>query len=599
MFTLWTASPDPRREAVHRGTTTFALVLALLLLWSVVHHYLGLAGDARLYAVQALARVHPNLLQDLYLRNTSQDSYTLFSDIYSRCIGLLGLRNAALTLTVAFKVVFFAAAWALARRLYEGACAFWAVALLVLVPGTYGAYGVFHYAEDWLTARSVAEALVVTSIACSLHGRRLAGLLIACGAMLLHPLVALPGLIWLVCLWLPFRMSIAGAAAGTILVLAIPSIASSEPSTSHFMVVMDPLWLEVVRERSQFLLLQFWRTSDWSLNARPFLSLSLSVLAIDDARIRKVGAAAILVGAAGLLVALIASFSSPVSILLQGQAWRWVWITSFTSVLLLVPTLRALWREKTCGLIGVVLVVGGWSFSAVGGSICLALALTLWLARDFIEDPVSNYLLDMRISFPLLPLSAAKAVAFCNRANRGIALTLVTGSLLAASLYTLPRALHDGTSIGSGVEIDAYSDWRRAIPPEANVWVAPAYNSAAFAWFTLERPSYLTVDQSSGVVFSQATALEVRRRSLVLLPFMDPDWRLRSNGAQTRRGGDNGSPSVRPLTRERLTKVCRDPQLGFVVATENIGYEALRHPLAGGQQGWYLYDCRIVNKSPA
>lgn len=596
---MWTASTDPRRDAVHSGTTTLALVLALVLLWSLAHHYLGLAGDARLYAVQALARVHPNLFQDLYLRNTSQDSYTLFSSIYSRCIGLLGLRYAALTLTVAFKVVFFAATWALARRLNQGACAFWAVALLMLIPGAYGAYGVFHYAEDWLTARSVAEALVVTSIACSLYGRRLAGLLIACGAILLHPLMALPGFLWLVCIWLPFRVSIAGAAAGTVMVLTIPLIASAEPSTSHFLVVMDPLWLEVVRERSQFLLLQFWRAIDWSVSARTFLSLSLSMLVIDDARIRNVGAAAILVGAAGLLVALIASLSTPVSILLQGQAWRWVWITSFASVLLLAPTIRALWHGKTCGLIAVVLVVCGWSLSVVAGSICLALALSLWLARDFMKDPLSNYLPEVRISFPVLPRSTAKAVAFCNRANRGVVLVLVTCGLFAASLYTLPRALHDGTSIGSGVEIDAYSDWRRAIPPRANILVTPAYSSAAFAWFTLERPSYLTVDQSSGVVFSRDTALEVRRRSQVLLALMDPDWTLLSNMAQARRGGGNSPPSVRPLTRERLTKVCRDSELGFVVAIENIGYEPLRHTLAGGQQDWYLYDCRIVNKSPA
>ena len=43
---------------------------------------------------------------------------TRFFPISTRpCIGLIGLRNAALTLTVAFKIVFFAAAWVLARRL--------------------------------------------------------------------------------------------------------------------------------------------------------------------------------------------------------------------------------------------------------------------------------------------------------------------------------------------------------------------------------------------------------------------------------------------------------------------------------------------------
>ena len=190
-----------------------------MLLWSLTHHYLGLAGDARLYAVQALARAHPNLFNDLYLQNASQDSYTIFSSLYARCIGLIGLRNAALTLTLAFKVLFFTAAWELARRLFEAACAFLAVALLILIPSTYGAFGVFHYAEDWLTARSAAEALVVAAIACSLCGRRLSGLLIVCAAMLLHPLMALPGLLWLVFLWLPIRLSALGAAAGILLVL--------------------------------------------------------------------------------------------------------------------------------------------------------------------------------------------------------------------------------------------------------------------------------------------------------------------------------------------------------------------------------------------
>ena len=41
--------------------------------------------------------------------------------------------------------------------------------------------------------------------------------------------------------------------------------------------------------------------------------------------------------------------------------------------------------------------------------------------------------------------------------------------------------------------------------------------------------------------------------------------------------------------------VCRDPQLNFVVAAENVGFEPLRHARAAGRQDWYLYDCRIVN----
>jgi hypothetical protein len=420
-------------------------------------------------------------------------------------------------------------------------------------------------------------------------------LLIACGGMLLHPLMALPGLLWLVCLWLPLRLSALAAAGGILLVLAIASSASPGPSIGH-LVVMDAAWLEVVRERSQFLLLQFWRAGDWSQNARPFLSLSLGVLAIDDARVRRVGATAILVGAAGLTLSLIASLVGPVAIFLQGQGWRWVWVTSFASVLLLAPTLRVLWRPDRGGLFCVPLVICGWMFSAIGGTICLAFALVLWLVRDFIKDRVAKYQRDMGTLLESLSLAAVAAFTFWIRGRRRpIVLSLATAGLFTACLYSLPRALHEGASIGTVAEIDAYSEWRRAIPPDANVWVAPVRNSAAFAWFTLQRPSYLTVDQSSGVVFSRATALEVRRRSQVLLPLMDPDWTLLSSMSQAHTSGGESAGSLRPVTRERLASVCRDPQLNFVVAAENVGFEPLRHARSGGQQDWYLYDCRIVN----
>jgi hypothetical protein len=552
---------------------------------------LGLGGDARLYAVQALARIHPNLFNDLYLRNASQDSFTLFSSFYAPWIGLIGLRYAALTLTFAFKILFFVSAWVLAQRLFQSKCAFLAVASLIFIPGVYGAFGVFQYGEDWLTARSAAEALVVAAIACSICGHRLSGLLTACVAMLLHPLIALPGLLWLLCLWLPLRLSAVGAATGTLVVVSIASIASWTPSMAH--LVMDTAWLEVVRERSQFLFLQLWRAHDWSLNARPFLSLSLGVLAIEDVRVRKIGATAILIGVAGLTVALIASLVGPVAIFLQGQAWRWVWVTSFASVLLLVPTLQALRRADRCALLCIPLVISGWMLSAIGGMICIGLALILWLMRDCMNEKVARFQPRMAIVLGCLSVAAVEAFTFWDN-RRAIVSSIATTGLVAACLWSFPRAFRDEAGVAAVAEIEAYSEWQHAIPPEANVWVAPVRNSAAFAWFTLERPSYLTVDQSSGVVFSRATALEVSRRSQVLLPLMDSDWRLLSSMTQMHGAGGKNFTSLRPLTRERLTSVCRDPQLNFVVAEQNVGFEPLRHARPGGHD-WYLYDCRIVN----
>ena len=157
--------------------------------------------------------------------------------------------------------------------------------------------------------------------------------------------------------------------------------------TAHSFVVMDAAWLEIVRERSQFLLLQFWRAKDWSLNARPFLRCPLSLLAINDARVRKVGATAILVGAAGLTVALIASLvgsgkHSPAGASVAMDVGHGFCRACYS------------WCRR-CGLCGVLTDMG--AFCGAAGDLridvfhnrrhdLLGVRLILWLVRDFIND---------------------------------------------------------------------------------------------------------------------------------------------------------------------------------------------------------------------
>lgn len=619
--------------AIERSAKTLALMLTLVALWLMTHRYQGLGGDAELYAVQAMARIHTNLLNDLFLRNTSQDAYTGFSRFYACCIAQFDLRNAALLLTIVFKIWFFGAAWALVRRLSDNHTAFLAVALLIITVGAYGAYGVFRYAEDWVTARSLAEALVITALALYFRGARVIGLLLACAAVFMHPLMALPGVLLLICLWCSRRMSIIGAAAGVLASLAVALNALRPSSTGHFFTVMDADWLEVVRERSQFLFLQLWSFADWLQNARPFMSLTLSAIAIGDPRVRKLCTSAMLVGATGLAVALIASLIGPVSVLLQGQAWRWVWVTGFTSVLLLAPTILAVWRDQNCGRLCSILMISAWALPPLAGAACMACAVVLWLLRIRIDARTTMLLHWVAVALAAvvvvwliytasaawsrppaagrepLPMAFIRCIfgvqifsvaifgclAYWLRANRPLPELWVTcGALVAISALMLPGAFRDTARDGIPAEIEKFRDWRLAIPPDSNVFVVPAHNSAAFAWFTLERPSYLTVDQSSGVVFSRATALEVRRRSQVLLPLMDPDWTLLSNMRRSH-GGAAASSSPRALTRERFIKLCSDPELNFVVAKENIGFQPIRHTPPGNWRDWYLYDCRQVH----
>ncbi len=58
---------------------------------------------------------------------------------------------------------FLGAAWALARAAIDKDQAWLAVIMLIVTTGFYGAYQVFHYSESYLTARTLAEALVVTA----------------------------------------------------------------------------------------------------------------------------------------------------------------------------------------------------------------------------------------------------------------------------------------------------------------------------------------------------------------------------------------------------------------------------------------------------
>lgn len=622
---------DAQANAFERGTA-IAWALGLVALWTLTHRYRGLEGDAELYAVQALARMHPNLARDLFLRSTSQDSYTIFSAVYARCIAWIGFRPAALVLTLVCKLWFFSASWSVARTLSTRGVAFLAVALLIVLPGEYGAYRVFHYAEDWLTARSLGEALVASTLALALHRRRMSAAFAACTALLVHPLMALPGIALLLCLWAPLRMAIAGALAAILVSLGLALVAA-RGSVTGVLALMDPTWLEVVRERSQFLFLQIWSPTDWAKCARAFLSVVLAGLVVPDPRARRLCTSVLIVGATGLVIALLASLV-PVTLLLQGQAWRWVWLSSYVGILLLAPASVALWRTDRWGPLCIILMLGAWVLGAAEGCLCLAGAVTIVLIKPRMMEQTAPIVRGLTIAAGVAVATGALARSWNTVASTGIypsdAITRVKAlasveivSLLAAALFAyvmsiarsrarltlvaagfimvsscaLPGAFRTRQVDGAPSLIAEFSNWRSAIPPDSNVLVVPAHNSASFAWFTLERPSYLSVDQSSGVVFSRATALEVVRRSRVLLPLMDPDWRLLSDMRKAHAQPGHDAAHTRPLTRDRLVSVCSDAQLGFVVAKEDVGFSAVRHTGPGIFRDYLLYDCRHVRAS--
>lgn len=627
------ATVGSRRGRTQELAVTFALTLMLTALWLLTHRYSGIALDAHLYAFQALARIHTALRGDLSLQYSSQDQYTIFSPFYAMFIGWFGVESAARSLTLLFNIWILVAAWHLARHLTNRATAWLAVASLIIASRTYGANGVFHFSEPFLTARLPAEALIVTAFACYFRGLKKIALAAAVLALFVHPLMAFPGLLVLICLWLSGRLIVIGAVAGTLAALAVAVAALYVPAASRLLTVMDPLWLEVVRERSQFLFLQYWSTHDWEVNARPFISLTLTAMAMKDPRIRKLCLAAMLVGGSGLALALISSVVAPVAILLQGQAWRWVWIAGFVGVLLLPPTAVTIWRDKKCGPICAMLLLLGWTFPVFDGVECVSAALVLWSIRSRISDRLGQYLRwaaialgailvvwTMGNSWTIISSTASESgresaflIHIRNILGLGVPAVflvwllwwwarsaaspwvpaLISAALLVCSAFSIPSLFRQYHLIGDHGENNEFADWTERIPPASTVLVVPARDSGSFVWFDLGRPNYLSIDQSAGAVFSRAIALEIRRRSDVLLPLMDPNWKILTTNL---RGGSgkHKEDSSRPLTRESLVSVCGDEKLGFVIAPQNVGFDPVRHTGAGRWKDWNLYDCRQV-----
>jgi hypothetical protein len=613
-----------------------SLALLSLLLWLALHGYHGITEDGQIYAFQAYARLHPQLAADLYLQNTSQDQFTLFSPLYGWFIGLLGLENAARLLTLIFTLWFLAATYGFARAVAGRDAAWLAVAFLLIVAGDFGGSGVFQILDPFLTARLPAEALIISALFCHARGLKRLGLLLTLAALFIHPLMALPGIVTIVCACLPLRMSVAGAIGSALVTLALAVLAVKAPAFSHVLTVMDASWTDVVQERSQFLFLQLWSIRDWAVNARPFIYLAFTALAVTDERVRKLCLVAALVGGAGLAVAFIGGLIGPLALLVQGQAWRWLWIGVFVSATLAPFTLFQVWRDEKCGPLCASLMVLGWTLPGVGGTACASIGLIIWLVRAHMSSRLASRFRSVLVALaaglvmwtlakcwaiispPTLPSGRAPSgfaqvkdilelkvpavllgalVWWGARTQRTIWVPVVLSAMLTAfSLLIFPAAFRQARTLGAAAEMQEFTDWENVIPPTDTVLVAPPRDVGAFVWFTLARPNYLVMNQSSGVVFSRATALEVRRRSEVLLPLMDPDWKILTSLAKSD-AERKKETATRPLTRKNLIAVCTDLQLGFVISPENVGFDPLRHEHSGTWKGWNLYDCRKVRSA--
>jgi hypothetical protein len=598
----------------HRAATAF---FGLATIWLLTHRYHGILHDGFFYAVQALAHSAPERFgSDLFFAFGSQNDYTLFTPVYAWLASRIGLGHAAFSLLVTAHLVWAIAAVQIARHWLRGAFLVAGVALVFALPRIYGSYEIFSYAESFLTARIWAESLVLTGIAANLSGRPWRSAITMGIAFLMHPIIALPGVLYLAALhsrrywkWLPVV-----AVLGAVIAFALPS--------------MDATWLEMVRRRAPYVLLDQWQ---WSELTEPFTWIGILIAAARGVPAsRNTFLALALMGLMGIALAATGTVTKA-ALLIQAQPWRCLWLLKVSGVLALVLLVMHRWQNSAADrwlLAG--FIAAALTANSLGGPVALLLALLAdalwrrpappelprWLGpaasialfaialetllamlqqivaallrvRDALTPNTGLPLGDLAAIFdsPLALLLPVFAVLLMRATNHRPAAALAVAALCFVT------ALHGWYRADDPIQHQLFDTVRarpfdREIPHNATVYWEGHF---LYAWLLLGQGNYASIQQSVGVVFSPQAANEARRRLARLATFGSIDSDVGTNGALV---ATKQRQAPRAPQQADLVELCRDPVLHSVILKQAIGQTS--HPQwidSLTHATWYLHRC--------
>ncbi|MFI4890839.1 MAG: hypothetical protein ACHQIL_09935 [Steroidobacterales bacterium] len=570
------------------------LLLLCVLTWALSHPYRGLFHDAGLYTLQAMAHLHPGTLaHDVFLRFGSQDALTIFSPVYGAAIELLGVEPAAAVLTLCFQLAVFAAAWLLASSVMPGRMALLGVAVLVAVPGYYGAFRVFTCVEPFLTPRMLAEALVLAGLAAMLRERRLLALALIVLASLVHPIIAAAGVAALLCFYvaLPYPRA---AVASAVIALGVAAVALPR---------MDAVWLQLVSDRSPYLFLRNWQLEDWTRCGVVLATLIAGIDAAIDPRVRQLCRAALITMLGGLALTWVACDELHLVLAIQLQPWRCQWLGTAVSTVLLPTIVVRSWQSGLPGRTRSALLLAAWLFASnefalqvlvllgvtsagvgrlapararwVFHAACLLLAVAAaWRLASDLQFTEAYYLeprvpLWVRRAMSLVhdgsvPAAIAAGVAWLGTVRCARFAWIVLVVLAGAVCVSLAPVTWQAWSIRefSAQRVAQYAPLRAALPADAEVLLP---ESPLATWLLLDRPSYLSVIQTSGLVFSRAAAIEFQRRAAALNAAVP---------AQVFMGWNTGGTILNP-TSAQLQRICASGAVEFLVTGADLGLPAL------------------------
>lgn len=578
------------KDIVQSSIRYLTLILYAGAAWLMLNPYEGIWHDGRLYTVQALRLLYPESLSgDVFFIHGSQSSYTFFPQLYARLIDLAGIDHAALLITLLGQVVLFAGAWYLAVHLLGFHLAPLFLVLFATLPGFENV--VLAQFELFPAPRSIAMGASLLALAAVLNGRWWWAGFGAIFAVSMHPLVAAgAAATWM--LLLRYRVFFALISIGVVssVLLGLIGLKPFFNLFSHF----DPLWFELVNQRSPFLFVEYWAADDWNLVLFE-LVVVLFASRLEGSALRRFLLAVVAAVVFGLLLSGLGGSLLKNTLIVQFQPWRVIWMLHVATALAIALIIRRALVDPLTRLVALLLLADYLLLDVIGAFPALAaLAFWYWGQHRTIAShrlvkwgiylllvlAIGRYVADIQMGVQdaiakagpdrlrVLPLTVQEVPLVLT----GLLVVLVLISyklgswrtavpLVAVGLLALVIGLsvfdqRKWYDLWSGESVRLASVMER-IPPDATVFWDRGVQAT---WFALHRSHYMSPAQSAGIVFSRPTALETKRRAdrLLAAGFVEGEF-AQHDGSLRSRPASYGMSS--------LAYLCQDEALDIVVTS--------------------------------
>jgi hypothetical protein len=590
------ASPD--LSNVPHFQTLLAL-LAFIAVWCLGRSFPGIAGDALIYIGRGLADLDPNGLgRDLMFADEGQSKFSVFTFLVRLLIGLYGPARADLILVVIAQALWLAALIGFVMGLAPGRprLAFATLICAAVLPGFYGPYERFHFAESIAVPRPFAEALVLFALTALIWRRDILATFLVLLAACFHPIMALAGLGTLVVIkgledwrWL--------AAATCVTAVIVCCGWLGFPLADRLFILLDPEWRAVNLARNPLLFPSEWAGADFAAISVHAATIGIAVH-LTRGRIRSILVASLIVGLLGLIVSELLGDRLSLLLIVQAQPWRALWMMAVLAAVMFALCGTELWSRGPAFRLAFVMLVLGWCLIGqvpAGAFAAAALVLYIFACRETFDvrenvvwavglaagalvlvtdiREVADYFATIAaapagvfwsfslfwnlhvLSMPVAVLAIVWSCAGISRVNPAVAFGVTALLLLGVYLVWDDRSPFQKL-------IDAQGP-----PADLNAIIATQQGSIVWidgieeTTFWLHRPNYYSAFQGTGAIFSRTLAIEWQRRKdeMIALGLAPPHDRALPGEVITR--------PLPEVTRERVEGLCRQTDsLAWIIA---------------------------------